>query len=482
MSTSLSQSTVSSKAASPAAPVSPWSFVLFPAVAMMLGWGLRGYIGGGPFAAMIPGAFVALSLSLLLGHDRQTAAMAALFGAVAIGYGGEMTYGQTLGLACNPETMGWGLLGVTIKGAVWGLLGGAVLGVGLTFRQYKKSALVVAFVLTIVLLFVGWKLINEPRLIYFSDPVNRPREELWAGLLFSALGFLAFIHWKGQGKQARVPLYFALWGALSGGIGFGGGTLFLVYGPELPLPQQWFGWWKAMEFFFGFALGAGIGIAAWRHRDILKAPPADATYLPDRRLSAAALVMVVVLFFLLFPVLEEYLGNVSSGQAGNGALVAYNVFRPLYTFVFFGAVCIFLGLYSITAAWHVAITITFFHTAIDLNRNMHDTIGTDLPGWGQVLLVVVLTGGFACAVQHLQVRQRAIPLLYLLLLWACFVMATLRAFVYKDYFFSAEGAAGIHLPTLPPSTWTVYGTFLVTTLITALCIRRFARRGNDQGD
>ena len=102
------------------------TFVLFPAIAVMLGWGWRGYIGGGPFAAMIPGAFVALSLSLLLGHDRRTAAMAALFGAVGIGYGGEMTYGQTLGLACNPETMGWGLLGVTIKGAVWGLLGGAV--------------------------------------------------------------------------------------------------------------------------------------------------------------------------------------------------------------------------------------------------------------------------------------------------------------------------------------------------------------------
>ena len=41
-------------------------FIMFPAVAMMLGWGLRGYIGGGPFGAMIPGAMVAISLSMLL--------------------------------------------------------------------------------------------------------------------------------------------------------------------------------------------------------------------------------------------------------------------------------------------------------------------------------------------------------------------------------------------------------------------------------
>ena len=43
-----------------------WFFVLLPAIAMMLGWGLRGHIGGGPFGAMIPGAMVALSIGMLL--------------------------------------------------------------------------------------------------------------------------------------------------------------------------------------------------------------------------------------------------------------------------------------------------------------------------------------------------------------------------------------------------------------------------------
>ena len=66
-----------------------WSWILFPGIAVMLGWGLRGYIGGGPFAAMIPGAFLAMSLSLLLGHERKTAALLALFGAVRCGESGR---------------------------------------------------------------------------------------------------------------------------------------------------------------------------------------------------------------------------------------------------------------------------------------------------------------------------------------------------------------------------------------------------------
>ena len=42
-------------------------FVLLPAVTMSVGWGLRGFIGGGSLGAMIPGALVALVLCRGLG-------------------------------------------------------------------------------------------------------------------------------------------------------------------------------------------------------------------------------------------------------------------------------------------------------------------------------------------------------------------------------------------------------------------------------
>ena len=62
---------------------------------MMLGWGLRGFIGGGPFGAMIPGAMVVLALGFL--YPRRDWTMLAAFGAIGVGFGGEMTYGQTGG-------------------------------------------------------------------------------------------------------------------------------------------------------------------------------------------------------------------------------------------------------------------------------------------------------------------------------------------------------------------------------------------------
>ncbi|MFN9461471.1 MAG: hypothetical protein ACK6D7_29470, partial [Acidobacteriota bacterium] len=77
-----------------------------PATAMMLGWGLRGFIGGGPFGAMIPGAMVVLALGVL--YPRRDWTLPAAFGAIGVGFGGEMTYGQTVGFIVKPETFWWG--------------------------------------------------------------------------------------------------------------------------------------------------------------------------------------------------------------------------------------------------------------------------------------------------------------------------------------------------------------------------------------
>ena len=101
----------------------PLNYLLFPGLIMLLGWGLRGYIGGGPFGAMIPGAMVALAICILLGLKPGITSIIVVFGVAGVGLGGEVTYGQTLGFLRNPETMWWGLLGTTVKGAVWGLGG-----------------------------------------------------------------------------------------------------------------------------------------------------------------------------------------------------------------------------------------------------------------------------------------------------------------------------------------------------------------------
>ncbi|HRZ82252.1 MAG TPA: hypothetical protein P5069_07290, partial [Candidatus Hydrogenedentes bacterium] len=174
----------------------PLTFVLFPCLAILLGWGLRGFIGGGPYGAMIPGAMMGLCLGLLLDRPIPETALLALFGAVGVGFGGEVTYGQTIGLLKHPETFAWGLLGLTVKGAVWGLLGGVVLGAGVEGGRIARRDHILAFLLAMPAFYIGWRLINLPQVIYFSDPVNEPREESWAGLLAAALAFLAWYYLK----------------------------------------------------------------------------------------------------------------------------------------------------------------------------------------------------------------------------------------------------------------------------------------------
>ena len=155
-----------------------WLWLLFPGLTMSLGWGLRGYIGGGPLGAMIPGVMVALVLALLLGRDDAECGLIAAFGAIGVGFGGQMTYGQTVGLTFQPETFWWGLTGFAIKGAVWGLLGGAALGLALDRDKFSHREILAGLLLMIGGTYLGWKLINEPKLIYFSDPVNKPRPEI----------------------------------------------------------------------------------------------------------------------------------------------------------------------------------------------------------------------------------------------------------------------------------------------------------------
>ena len=133
-------------------------FLAFPALTMSLGWALRGFIGGGPLGAMIPGAMVALALALLLKLPPGVTARAAAFGAVAVGFGGEMTYGQTVGFAGQAETMGWGLLGLAVKGGVWGLLGGAVAAAGFVRGAFTSRRIVGAFALMAGACWAGWRL------------------------------------------------------------------------------------------------------------------------------------------------------------------------------------------------------------------------------------------------------------------------------------------------------------------------------------
>ncbi len=220
---------------------------------MSIGWALRGSIGGGPLGAMIPGALWAMAVAY---RRRWTLSQASLFAglcALGIGLGGQETYGQTIGLLRDPATRLWGLAGLTLKGAVWGLLGGVVISLAWLL---PKRALTPALLLVIATQ-VGWQFINQPKLIYFSHPFVQPRAEIWAGLLLSALALLVYL-------RSPIANKLAAFGALGGAIGFGAGSLFNL------VPLANFPGWKCMEFAFGLILGAALWPA------VPKDPPQEA--------------------------------------------------------------------------------------------------------------------------------------------------------------------------------------------------------------
>lgn len=382
-----------------------WIYCLGPAVAMLLGWGLRGFIGGGPLGAMIPGAMVALLLCLILGLDQRASALLAAFGSIGIGLGGQMTYGQTIGLIVQPETFFWGLLGLSVKGGIWRLSGGAILGLGFVLKQIQRKDVVIGLVVLLAGLLVGWKLINEPRLIYFSNPYDKPRAEIWAGLLFGTMALLGYLALKGH---AKLPLHFALWGALGGAIGFGGGGLWMVVGKTFPAGKQWLSWWKFMEFTFGFCFGLALGYAAWLKRATIwsaqASSPASGLRLPAVALSlVATTVMGLALLWLEASV------------------------DIVCTFTFLGVGLLIVALFREAFAWQIALTMTACAFVYDLVEKFSEETGWGDPcaKWIAAAVTAVLLG--VVVALRLRSGKPMTAWAFLTLMWLAVVVSYLKS-------------------------------------------------------
>ena len=353
-----------------------WLWCALPAITMSLGWGLRGSIGGGPLGAMIPGAMIGLALCLLLGR-RSDAGRIAAMAAIGVGFGGQETYGQTVGLSLQPETFRWAILGFALKGAAWGLLGGAFLGIALGRIPVKRAA--IGLCLMALGTWNGWRMIDNPKLLYFSNRLDRPREELWAGLVLGGLFLLAWL-------RARVPSRFALYGAIGGGAGFAFGASLQPWGRDVWAAMP-LGWWKAMELTFGALLGLGYGLCAWHLRDELTAPAGDKAGPPTRETIALGHACLAIALAIL---VDQFL-PVRFGYTLGGAALA------------------FLVLISDSIAWQTAITATYAAFAWDLLENQKLLPEPVLWIW------VVATTAVVAVVAARHARPRP---MYLLLIWA----------------------------------------------------------------
>lgn len=259
-----------------------------------MGWGIRGQYGH-ETGAMLAGLLLSLTLVLLCCPQLNglEAMRAVAWATVAIGFGGSMTYGQTVGLTHDRELVGntqallWGMLGLSIKGGLWIGFSGVFLGMGLGGKRYRALELTCLMFGILGLCWTGIQLINEPfdparkilPQIYFSDDwrwepnaVLKPRREVWGGMLFALVGLMGYVRvHRGDGLAFRL----GLWAVVGGMIGFPLGQCLQAYHawhPELFRQGIWaswdpvINWWNFMETTFGAVMGAALGCGLWLNR------------------------------------------------------------------------------------------------------------------------------------------------------------------------------------------------------------------------
>lgn len=331
-------------AAAPDAAPSLLLVALSCAMAGGMGWGIRGQHGP-ETGTMIAGVLVGLVLAFFF--CRQTSSLstarAVALMTVAIGFGGSMTYDQTVGLTHerefigNSDALAWGLAGLFIKGSIWIAFASAFLGIGLSRTKYRPTEITSLLLLMIFLLFLGVFLINRPfdpaneilPKVYFSDhwfwePDRelKPRPERWGGLLCALIGVIFYVSLIKRDKLAQM---LTLFGFLAGGFGFALGqcvqafnawhpdyfrTGFFDEGTTARMIVRNFNWQSMMETSFGAIWGAILGLGVWLNRGLIQTETGDDNVeLSSGQEWLLILVHVVALLtwdFLSYPAFDQF--------------------------------------------------------------------------------------------------------------------------------------------------------------------------------
>jgi len=166
--------------------------------------------------------------------------------------GGMMSYGIVIGY-CKGDDFGNVLYGYTmlgVIGALYGVIGGGFLGLGLETTDEKRpdwARLLTEMVAGAMLI---WGILIY-QLEWFMTP---PRSELWAACLGAALAMLWYMKRSGFEKALRV----ALFTASGAGFGFIAGNFIQGLGAASEISYNW---WNVMEFVLGLCGGLAMAYA-----------------------------------------------------------------------------------------------------------------------------------------------------------------------------------------------------------------------------
>lgn len=264
-----------------------WINILVVALSLATAWAIRGQFGHEQGAAWA-GGIGALALVLVSGRKDwyNKMLLIALASAVGWGAGGMISYGMVVGYgrADNFINSFYGLSMLFVIGALFGLLGGGLVGLVLDSVKEKKvkwGRLMAEMTAGGILSYYFF----VEQLGFLMTP---PRSEAWAVILGAGLAMLWFMAREQRYSAIRV----AIFAALGGGFGFGFGNFLQIVGHVLEIK---FNMWNVMEYSIGFFGGTGMAYgvfsSVW--------PEEEESAVPKRWENLSAFLIVIVLFPLI---------------------------------------------------------------------------------------------------------------------------------------------------------------------------------------
>ncbi len=268
-----------------------WISILIVAMSLATAWAIRGQFGHEQGAAWAGGIG---ALALVMVSQRKDwynkMMLIALASAIGWGAGGMISYGVVVGYgnADNFINAFYGLSMLFVIGALFGLLGGGLVGLVLDSMPKNK---------------VKWgRLISEMTaggiISYFflveqiGFKMTPPRSEAWSIILGAGLAMLWYMAREKRNSAMRVAIY----AALGAGFGFGFGNFLQILGNAMEVN---FNMWNVMEYSIGFFGGSGMAYgvfsSVWPEDDSL----------PEKWVNRVSMFLVVI--FIPFIVYRESL-------------------------------------------------------------------------------------------------------------------------------------------------------------------------------
>ncbi len=259
--------------------------ILIVAMSLATAWAIRGQFGheqGAAWAGAIGG------LALIMVSKRQDwynkMVLVALASAIGWGAGGMISYGVVVGYgrADNFINAFYGLSMLFVIGALFGLLGGGLVGLVLdsTQKNRVKWGSLMAQMVTGGLL--GYYFLVEQ----IGFKMTPPRSEAWAIILGAGLAMLWYMAREKRNSAIRV----AIFTALGGGFGFAFGNFLQVIGNVMEIQ---FNMWNVMEYSIGFFGGSAMAYAVFSSKWPLEEVK------PEKWVNRAALFLLVVFIPLI---------------------------------------------------------------------------------------------------------------------------------------------------------------------------------------